>query len=277
MALMVDVDGDEGATNTGSQSEEDDIYVKSLRATLKKANLTKILDAFEKESMTAKDLIYYCTKEDIQDMIKQDIKQNSPEVKISTKDKIKFIRTVMTIQQKLNQQQTAQTESKQDIQAEDSADPYSDLKRMLGLNTDNKVEPKRIIEFMETQKDVPCKRIFEIIEDKDNGMNLKEIFDMFDYGLSNGIDLNRIFGASYPDLKRLFQYQKGKKVNSRDLQRIILFMHKVKDVDLQRLWDVIDDKRYKLDLKAASDLFDPDEIDLESMFGKNYGYLTRLF
>eukprot|EP01083_Nonionella_stella_P092003 257354_1 len=372
MALMVDVDGDEGATNTGSQSEEDDIYVKSLRATLKKANLTKILDAFEKESMTAKDLIYYCTKEDIQDMIKQDIKQNSPEVKISTKDKIKFIRTVMTIQQKLNQQQTAQTESKQDSQsnasapaaaAEDSSDPYHDLKRMLELNTDNKVEPKLIVDFMQNQKDVPFKRIFEIIEDKENhldlhavfdiftfcndsnmdtkrmfgnnypdlvrlfqlnhirknkiashriisfidrncgriemqnvyqciddnqnGTNLEEIFDLFDYGRSNAIDLNSVFGAGYPDFKRLFQYykakkkksktKKAKKVNSRNLQRIMVFMDKTKDVDLQRFWDVIDDKQYKLDIKAALDLFDSDEIDVASMFGKNYGYLTRLF
>eukprot|EP01083_Nonionella_stella_P196946 724360_1 len=278
----------------------------------------------------------------------------------------------MTIQQKLNQQQTAQTESKQDSQsnasapaaaAEDSSDPYHDLKRMLELNTDNKVEPKLIVDFMQNQKDVPFKRIFEIIEDKENhldlhavfdiftfcndsnmdtkrmfgnnypdlvrlfqlnhirknkiashriisfidrncgriemqnvyqciddnqnGTNLEEIFDLFDYGRSNAIDLNSVFGAGYPDFKRLFQYykakkkksktKKAKKVNSRNLQRIMVFMDKTKDVDLQRLWDVIDDKRYKLDLKAASDLFDPDEIDLESMFGKNYGYLTRLF
>eukprot|EP01083_Nonionella_stella_P092001 257350_1 len=350
MALMVDVE--EGTTTTGSQSEEDDIYVKSLRTTLKEANLTKILDAFEKESMTAKDLIYYCTKDDIQDMITQDINENSPEVKISTKDKIKFIRIVMTIQQKLKEQQSAQAESKQD-----SADSHSDLmylKRMLELNADNKVEVKRIVEFMENHKDIPFQRIFEIVEEKDNhldlhavfdifqfckdnnidanrmighnypdlvrlfqlnhdhtiashriitfihrnsesiemqnvyqcidddknayGVNLKEIFAMFDYGHANAIDLNRIFGVSYPDLKRLFQYKKRKKVTSRTLQRSMVFIDKAKGIDLQRVWDIMDDKLI-LDLKAVLDLFNPElvEIDLQSMFGKKYDYLQRLF
>eukprot|EP01083_Nonionella_stella_P015523 43441_1 len=285
MALMVDVEGDEGATNTGSQSEEDDVFVKSLHTKLNEANLSKILDAFEKESMTAKDLIYYCTKADIQDMITQDIKQNSPEVKISTKDKIKFIRIVMTIQQKLIQQQTAKAGSisKHDIQsnvaepgdaAEETVNTYSDLKRMLELNADNNIEPKRIIEFMETYKDVPFDHIFEIIEDKDNNLDLRAVFDIFGFCKDNNLDAKRMFGTHYSDLVRLFQLNSDHKVAS---HRIVSFIHKAKDVDLQRVRNVIDDKQYRLNLMAALDLFDPDAIDLKSMFGKNYDYLKRLF
>eukprot|EP01084_Bolivina_argentea_P185306 319555_1 len=118
----------------GKNEQKDDIdYEDLLKIKLGEQKLTHILDEFIKLEMTVSDLLV-CNENELREIIDNDIKKNNPKIKISSIQKIKFIRTVIDIK---NMKNTVNVEEKNQIKKGNM-----DLKRILEIINKNESKIK---------------------------------------------------------------------------------------------------------------------------------------
>eukprot|EP01083_Nonionella_stella_P300525 1026510_1 len=156
-------------------------YAHYLEIRIKEAGFSTILNAFIADDVLPSDLL--CGgSDDIQDLF-ADLKESNKTLKITTKQKLKFIRVVMEIKDMKKQQKTPTTTI-----SKKKSTKNIDLKRMVEVANKNNIDLKIISQMMEYDPDVDVQSVIEMAAT--NQVNFIALFKIIDSNKTTKFSLN---------------------------------------------------------------------------------------